>query len=139
VLVGQLGSRFQGHVDYTAAIAFLDAFASFRSTERPGKTVAINWCVWRDVGMAARVAPARRGGNVTGGTGNRSLESLQLNLRTTDHRERAFGTGVSSAASLADEALRQGIEPSEGIAAFERVLACGVVPQIIVSSVDLQL
>jgi acyl transferase domain-containing protein/thioesterase domain-containing protein len=129
---------FQGHVDYTAANAFLDAFAASRSTRRPGKTVAINWCVWRDVGMAARVAPARRGGGINRGTSDPSLESHQRNGQAVEDSERGSSIGVLSAASLADEALRQGIEPSEGIAAFERILACGAGPQIVVSSVDLQ-
>jgi thioesterase domain-containing protein/acyl carrier protein len=42
-----------------------------------------------------------------------------------------------SAATLASEILRHGITPAEGIQAFERVLACGVAPQVIVSPVDL--
>jgi acyl transferase domain-containing protein/NADPH:quinone reductase-like Zn-dependent oxidoreductase/thioesterase domain-containing protein len=51
----------QGQVDYTAANAFLDAFASSRSARRPGQTVAINWSAWRDVGMAARSIGQPRG------------------------------------------------------------------------------
>ena len=40
-----------GQVDYTAANAFLDAFAEERQRRRPGRTLAINWNAWRDVGM----------------------------------------------------------------------------------------
>jgi thioesterase domain-containing protein/acyl carrier protein len=43
----------------------------------------------------------------------------------------------SSAASLATEVLRHGIAPKEGIKAFERIVACSVAPQIIVSPVDI--
>jgi acyl transferase domain-containing protein/thioesterase domain-containing protein/acyl carrier protein len=44
----------QGQVDYTAANAFLDAFAEGRSGRRRGRSVAINWGPWREAGMAAR-------------------------------------------------------------------------------------
>jgi acyl transferase domain-containing protein/NADPH:quinone reductase-like Zn-dependent oxidoreductase/thioesterase domain-containing protein len=37
------------------------------------------------------------------------------------------------------EALRHGIAPQEGIEAFKRILAAGVAPQVVVSSVDLPL
>ncbi|MET0222478.1 MAG: SDR family NAD(P)-dependent oxidoreductase, partial [Tardiphaga sp.] len=42
-----------GQVDYTAANAFLDAFARARSTRARGRTVVINWNAWQDIGMAA--------------------------------------------------------------------------------------
>ena len=40
-----------GQIDYTAANAFLDAFAIERSQRASGKSLAINWNAWRDVGM----------------------------------------------------------------------------------------
>ena len=45
-----LGSA--GQVDYTAANAFLDAFALERQARRGGLTVAIAWDTWREAGMA---------------------------------------------------------------------------------------
>jgi hypothetical protein len=42
-----------GQVDYTAANAFLDAFAHTRAARAPGRTLVVNWSAWRDVGMAA--------------------------------------------------------------------------------------
>ena len=45
-----------GQADYTAANAFLDAFASERSQRDDALTVAVNWSAWRDVGMAANIA-----------------------------------------------------------------------------------
>nr|WP_281352018.1 SDR family NAD(P)-dependent oxidoreductase [Microvirga makkahensis] len=45
-----------GQVDYVAANAFLNAFAQARSLKGHGRTIAINWGVWSDVGMAARSA-----------------------------------------------------------------------------------
>ena len=44
-----------GQVDYTAANAFLDAFATDRQARKPGRTLAINWNAWRDVGMVVNV------------------------------------------------------------------------------------
>ncbi|HKX39511.1 MAG TPA: SDR family NAD(P)-dependent oxidoreductase [Burkholderiaceae bacterium] len=46
----------QGQVDYTAANAFLDAFAHERSMRERSRTVAINWSAWQDVGMAAAIS-----------------------------------------------------------------------------------
>ena len=51
----------EGQVDYSAANAFLDAFASSRSARGACQTVAINWSAWREVGMAARRAAKPRG------------------------------------------------------------------------------
>ncbi len=42
-----------GQVDYTAANAFLDAFARYKTTAGIF-TTAINWDAWQEVGMAAR-------------------------------------------------------------------------------------
>ena len=51
-----------GQVDYTAANAFLDAFAVDRSSRAPGRTLVINWNAWRDVGMAVRASNEQRHG-----------------------------------------------------------------------------
>ncbi|SBS34854.1 Phthiocerol/phenolphthiocerol synthesis polyketide synthase type I PpsE [Marinomonas spartinae] len=39
-------------IDYCSGNAFLDAFAHYRNQSRSGRTVAINWGKWGDVGMA---------------------------------------------------------------------------------------
>ncbi|MGK7929609.1 MAG: SDR family NAD(P)-dependent oxidoreductase, partial [Spirulina sp.] len=44
-----------GQVDYVAANAFLDAFADYKTATDGLFTAAINWDVWREVGMATRV------------------------------------------------------------------------------------
>jgi NADPH:quinone reductase-like Zn-dependent oxidoreductase/thioesterase domain-containing protein/acyl carrier protein len=70
--------------------------------------------------------------------------AVDSNVRATPHRDlgrtflSASGEAAphSSAATLAAEILRQGIAPVEGIEAFERVLACSVAPQVIISPVD---
>jgi acyl transferase domain-containing protein/thioesterase domain-containing protein/aryl carrier-like protein len=48
-----------GQSDYAPANAFLDAFAHWRGDHRPGVTLAINWSIWKEVGMAARMADAQ--------------------------------------------------------------------------------
>ncbi|MGA2048283.1 MAG: SDR family NAD(P)-dependent oxidoreductase [Terracidiphilus sp.] len=52
VLFSSISSIFPppGQVDYTAANAFLDAFA----VSRKGPVTVVNWGAWRNVGMAAR-------------------------------------------------------------------------------------
>ncbi len=42
-----------GQIDYTAANAFIDAFAENRQRHKPGRTISINWNAWRSVGMIA--------------------------------------------------------------------------------------
>jgi amino acid adenylation domain-containing protein len=42
-----------GRVDYTAANAFLDAYAHYQNTHNR-LTISINWDAWREVGMAAK-------------------------------------------------------------------------------------
>jgi acyl transferase domain-containing protein len=51
-------SGVPGQVDYTAANAFLDAWARSRSSASP-RVVSVEWDVWRETGMAARLS---RGG-----------------------------------------------------------------------------
>jgi acyl transferase domain-containing protein/thioesterase domain-containing protein/acyl carrier protein len=53
-----------GQVDYTAANAFLDAFAHERARRAAGRTVVIDWNAWRDVGMAASSNEERQRGRL---------------------------------------------------------------------------
>ncbi len=43
----------QGQVDYVAANNFMNALACARTNTRPYPTIALNWGIWRDVGMVA--------------------------------------------------------------------------------------
>jgi acyl transferase domain-containing protein/acyl carrier protein len=45
-----------GQVDYTAANAFLDAFAQSNTSRRGIFTVSVNWEAWQEVGMAVETA-----------------------------------------------------------------------------------
>lgn len=58
-IAGALGNT--GQADYAAANAFLDRFAVYRNRlvekgQRRGKTLTINWPLWRNSGMAAGTA-----------------------------------------------------------------------------------
>ena len=46
----------EGQVDYTAANAFLDAYARYKYASDGTPTSALNWGAWQQVGMAARLA-----------------------------------------------------------------------------------
>jgi phthiocerol/phenolphthiocerol synthesis type-I polyketide synthase E len=56
-----------GGIDYTAANAFLDAFAHAARTSGLPRAVSINWCGWEDVGMMAQAARDRKGRPATDG------------------------------------------------------------------------
>ncbi|MBV9775227.1 MAG: SDR family NAD(P)-dependent oxidoreductase, partial [Gemmatimonadetes bacterium] len=62
-----------GQVDYTAANAFLDAFARYHRDATGTYTVSVNWGGWEEVGMAAEFRSS-----VAGGDG-------KTTLRTFDH------------------------------------------------------
>src|SRR5581483_2084401 len=49
-LTGVLGGV--GQIDYTAANAYLDAFAHHYAAKTGTPTIAVNWNAWREVGMA---------------------------------------------------------------------------------------
>ncbi len=59
-----------GTVDYTAANAFMDAFARQRAGAQNAFTVSINWDGWRDVGMSVAAAEHQHAGLRTTGEGN---------------------------------------------------------------------
>ncbi|PCK09020.1 MAG: polyketide synthase [Alteromonadaceae bacterium] len=52
-----------GQIDYVAANAFLNAFAQKRNHSTSGYTLAVNWGVWNEVGMAAASAAQMGYGN----------------------------------------------------------------------------
>ncbi|HEX6243411.1 MAG TPA: SDR family NAD(P)-dependent oxidoreductase, partial [Polyangiales bacterium] len=61
-VASQLG--LPGQVDYTAANAFLDAFARERAQRAPGRTLVVNWSAWREVGMAAESQAVHKHGRL---------------------------------------------------------------------------
>ncbi len=51
-----------GQVDYVAANAFLNAYAQHRADHSNTLTVAVNWGVWNEIGMAAEAASRMNNG-----------------------------------------------------------------------------
>ncbi len=98
-----------GQVDYCAANAFMDVYAACRAASHGWRAISVNWDAWTEIGMAAEAAA---GGWSIGSAG----------AKQTDDRRQA-------------EAF-VGIDPDEGVDAFERVLESGV-PQVAVSVKDL--
>ena len=64
VLCGSMSALIpiSGQFDYSAANAFIDAFAHERASRRPGLTVAIDWGFWQELGMieTARISEAAK-------------------------------------------------------------------------------
>jgi len=56
-----------GQVDYVAANAFLNAFASAQPADAPNPMTALNWGIWSDVGMATDLAARLLGAKDIGG------------------------------------------------------------------------
>jgi acyl transferase domain-containing protein len=50
-----------GQIDYTAANAFLDAFAQHRSAREASPTLSIGWGAWQEVGIAAELLREAQG------------------------------------------------------------------------------
>ncbi len=80
------------HSDYSAANCFLDAFASYSNSRSKFHTVAINWPVWKEVGIGARSSYFAQ------------LEAL---------------LGVEN---LQEEMLKRAIQTDDGVEAFARAL-----------------
>ena len=76
-----------GQVDYTAANAFLDAFAYYNTRKNGVHTVSINWGTWRDVGMAVSTEVPR-------GLEDDQQQKLMLGM-TTEEAVEAFNRILS--------------------------------------------
>jgi acyl transferase domain-containing protein/thioesterase domain-containing protein len=68
----------EGQVDYTAANAFLDAFAERRSTSGKTRTVSIGWNAWREMGMAVSLAEQPAGVELAGAGKHPCLERVAI-------------------------------------------------------------
>ncbi len=79
-------SGLPGQVDYTAANAFLDAWARSRRAEGGRGVVAIEWDIWRDVGMAADLHASMTGGaaHEASATDVAALDHSYFDLRTKE-------------------------------------------------------
>jgi malonyl CoA-acyl carrier protein transacylase/acyl carrier protein len=80
------------HADYSAANCFLDAFANYSNSVAKFHTVAINWPVWKEVGI---------------GAGSSYFAELEALLGVED---------------LQEEMLKKAILTDDGLEAFKRAL-----------------
>ena len=80
------------HADYSAANCFLDAFANYSNSVAKFHTVAINWPVWKEVGI---------------GAGSSYFAELEALLGVED---------------LQEEMLEKAILTDDGLEAFKRAL-----------------
>jgi acyl transferase domain-containing protein len=92
-----------GQVDYTAANAFLDAFAYYNTRKSGVYTVSINWGTWRDVGMAVSAEIPR-------GLEDDQRQKLMLGMTTeeaveTFNRILSYGIGPQVIVSPTDLSL----------------------------------
>ena len=107
-----------GQVDYTAANAFLDAFAHGQNSASGPFTVSINWGTWQEVGMAADAALPRGaegwwGASIkTGILGHEGVEAFrrvlgsgltQVIVSTEDLRARIEQAAAANSASLLEK------------------------------------
>ncbi len=109
-----------GQADYTAANAFLDAFAHARSARDGSCVVAVNWSAWRDVGMAARLA-----GAADGGTGEEEVHPVLGRRLFAGGDTELFGAELSTASHwvVNEHRLRGGPSLMPGTGHLELVCA----------------
>lgn len=101
-----------GQADYTAANAFLDAFAQERSARDGSFVVSVGWSGWRDTGMAANIA---RGAGEGGGIGLEVHPVLGKRLWASADAE-LFAAELSPAEHwvLGEHRLRSGVSLMPG-------------------------
>ncbi|MEW5928794.1 MAG: SDR family NAD(P)-dependent oxidoreductase [Gemmatimonadota bacterium] len=111
-----------GQVDYTAANAFLDAFARWHRDGTGTYTVSVNWGGWEEVGMAAEARSAATDG---GGTVLRTFDHPMLErLILEEPGRRVFATDFAVNKQWpADEHRIIGNSVMPGVAYFEMVRA----------------
>ncbi|MCP4201928.1 MAG: SDR family NAD(P)-dependent oxidoreductase [bacterium] len=81
-----------GQVDYVAANSFLNAFADSRA-DQPGLTLALNWGMWREVGMARELHQRLSGQSVAEDTIRELAEHPLFDERLLDGAGRIEYTG----------------------------------------------
>jgi thioesterase domain-containing protein/NAD(P)-dependent dehydrogenase (short-subunit alcohol dehydrogenase family)/acyl carrier protein len=112
----------EGQIDYTAANAFLDAFAEQRTAAGRGRTVSIGWSTWQTIGMAAALTERRPAGRSSPRAG---LHAMRSDLESTSEHGRVFRTRVSLAEHwlVAEHVLRTGEAVMPGTGYLELVRA----------------
>jgi thioesterase domain-containing protein/NAD(P)-dependent dehydrogenase (short-subunit alcohol dehydrogenase family)/acyl carrier protein len=121
-----------GQVDYSAASAFLNALAHDRWSRTQQPTIAIDWGVWQDIGLAARAASAGAstigGASTSGGSAARGALSLDTISATEAKVVREGHFRASESWVLDGHRLASGRAVLPGTATF--ALAIGTLQQL---------
>ncbi len=72
-----------GQADYSAANAFLDAFAIAKNAEGHSRFISVNWSAWQEVGMAVDAVRASVGKTFAGVNSPRKIERASTQLTST--------------------------------------------------------
>ena len=92
-----------GQIDYTAANAFLDAFAQQRNAREAGPTFSVAWGAWQEVGIAAELA-RRASGAAEAAAGPVPAHPLLERCLVDDDARRVFATDFATSSHwLLDE------------------------------------
>lgn len=113
-----------GQVDYVAANAFLNAFASAHSGNAAHRMTALNWGIWSDVGMATELAARLQGAEGISGERQR-MESAWFQERIFVSDEERMYRGHLDAAqtwALAEHRLHKGLAVLPGTAYLDLAL-----------------
>ncbi|MBD2200523.1 MULTISPECIES: type I polyketide synthase [Calothrix] len=143
-----------GQVDYASANAFLNVFAHYKTNRDGIFTVAINWSAWQEVGMAAAVVKQstqsediRKPQSITDNKEKERglVEKNSLTARESQNTtvpvassSRKSKKSVTPAQAYQQKLLEQGLLPTEGVEAFNRILA-NTFSQVLVSTYDFRL
>ena len=85
-----------GQIDYTAANAFLDAFAQHRSARDASPTISVAWGAWQEVGIAAELA-RRAAGSADADAGQAPAHPLLGRLLRDDGVRQVYATAFAPA------------------------------------------
>lgn len=114
-----------GQVDYVAANAFLNAFASAQPTDAPNRMTALNWGIWSDVGMATELAARLHGAKDLHGERQRvELAWFQERILVSD-KERIYRGRIDATEtwSLREHRLQTGLAVLPGTAYLDLALS----------------
>ena len=124
-----------GQVDYTAANAYLDAFAVKTTRDTRTRAVAVNWNAWQDVGMAVEAAGAAQEKDRVPFSEPGPGSAVELFDHVADDGEEAVFTSRLSRTStwlLGEHVMRGGdaLIPGTGfLEIMRRAVTWGSVPQ----------
>ena len=79
-----------GQIDYAAANAFMNSFAAHMRANGPVRAVAVNWGIWRDVGMAAQLEETHQDVRFDVECTEPVVHGLLSKMATLDSGERLF-------------------------------------------------